>query len=84
MNSNNLISVKQAADILGYSRNHIIRLINSGSIKATRVGRSYAVDKDSLGGIYKKTTPMEEKAIDKAMDRVIKDYSPVLIKLGQE
>jgi len=81
---NDLISVKEAAEILGYSRVHIVRLINGGAIKATRVGRSYAVDKNSLGGIFKKITPVEEKAIDKAMKRVVKDYTPVLKKLGKE
>lgn len=83
-NDDNLISVKEAADILGYSRIHIVRLINSGSIKASRIGRSYAVDKNSLGGIFKKITPTEEKAVDKAVKRVVEDYSPVLKKLGKE
>ncbi len=83
-NNNNLISVKEAADILGYSRIHIVRLINSGAIKASRIGRSYAVDKNSLGGIFTKITPTEEKAVDKAVKRVIDEYSPVLKKLGKE
>lgn len=83
-NDKNLISVKEAADILGYSRVHIVRLINSGTIKAIRIGRSYAVDKNSLGGIFKKITPSEGKILDKAMRRVIKEYTPVLKKLGGE
>lgn len=83
-NDKNLISVKEAADILGYSRIHIVRLINSGTIKAIRIGRSYAVDKNSLGGIFKQITPVEEKILDKAMQRVIKEYTPVLKKLGSE
>jgi excisionase family DNA binding protein len=83
-NDNNLISVKEAADILGYSRIHVVRLINTGAIKASRIGRSYAVDKNSLGGIFKKITPSEEKAIDKAVKRVVEDYSPALKKLGKE
>ena len=82
--NNNLISVKEAADILGYSRMHIIRLINSGTIKASRVGRSYVIDKNSLSGIFKKITPNEEKAVNKAVKRVVKDFSPVLDKLGKE
>ncbi|GEM_PF-728784 len=85
-NDSNLISVKEAADLLGYSRNHIVRLIKSGVIKATRVGRSYVVDKKSLGveGIFKKITPAESRVIKKATSRVIKDYSPLLKKLGKE
>lgn len=80
----NMISVKQAAELLGYSRMHIVRLINSGKIKAERVGRSYVVDKNSLGGIFKNISSSEEKEIQKVMDRVIKEFGPALRKLGKE
>ncbi len=32
----NLISVKEAADIMGYSRIHVVRLIKAGKIKAKK------------------------------------------------
>ena len=80
----NLISVKQAAELLGYSRIHIVRLINDGKIQASKVGRSYVIDKNSLGGIFKKITPGEEKQVEQAMERVIKDFEPALRKLGKE
>ncbi len=80
----NLISVKEAAELLGYSRVHVVRLINSKKIKAKQIGRSYVVDKNSLGGIFKRITPAEEKAVDKAMDKVLKEFEPALRKLGKE
>lgn len=43
-----LISVKEASDIAGYSRQHIVRLIKNDKIKAKRIGRSFVVYRDSL------------------------------------
>jgi excisionase family DNA binding protein len=83
-NKNELISVKEAAEITGYSRMHIVRLINDGKIIANKVGRSYVVDRNSLGGIFKKITPKEEKNIDHLMNKVIKDYGPALKRLSKE
>lgn len=80
----NLISVKEAADIMGYSRIHVVRLIKAGKIKAKKVGRSYIIDRNSLGGIYKKITSKEEKDIEKAVKKVIKEYKPALERLGKE
>jgi excisionase family DNA binding protein len=79
-----LISVKEAAKLLGYSRIHVVRLINAGKIKAKKVGRSYIIDKNSLGGIYKKITKAEEREVSKALDKVIKEYGQTLKKLGKE
>ena len=81
---NNLISVQEAADILGYSRMHVFRLIKSNKIVAEQVGRSYVINKNSLGGIFKKITPSEEKVVGRAMNRVLKDFEPVLKKLSKE
>ncbi|MCL5093921.1 MAG: excisionase family DNA-binding protein [Patescibacteria group bacterium] len=84
MKRHDLISVKQASEITGYSRMHIIRLIKEGKIKAERIGRSYAVYRDSLGDIYKEITQEEKERVHNAVDKVIKDYSETLKKLGKE
>jgi excisionase family DNA binding protein len=80
----NLISVKEAADLLGYSRMQIVRLIDSGTIKANRVGRSYVIDRNDISGIFKQITPGEEKAVNKAVNKAIDEYEPLLKKLGKE
>ncbi len=82
--SKNLISVKEATGIMGYSRMHIIRLIKSGKIKAKKIGRSYVIDRDSLGGIYKKITSHEEKEVIKAVNKIVKEFGPALKKLGNK
>lgn len=35
-------------------------------------------------GIYKKITPKEEKEVQKAVEKVIKEFGPALRKLGKE
>lgn len=80
----NLISVKEAAELLGYSRQHVVRLINSGQIKAKQIGRSFVVEKNSLGGIFKEITPGEERTVEKAVAKVIREFKPALKKLGKE
>ena len=79
-----LISVKEAALIMGYSRMHVVRLIKLGKIKAAKVGRSYVVYKGSLGGIYKEISSVEEKKIETAVKKVLKEFGPALKKLGKE
>lgn len=84
MKGDNFISVKEAAEIMGISRMHIIRKIHSGQIPAIRVGRSFIIDKNNLGGIYKNITDKDKSDIEKAVKKTVTDYGDVLIKLGAE
>jgi excisionase family DNA binding protein len=43
-----IISVGQAADILGYSPQHVRYLIRRSAIDATRIGKIWAISKDSV------------------------------------
>jgi excisionase family DNA binding protein len=47
------LSVKDAAEISGYSRKQILRLIHSGKIKADVFVRVYRVDRKSLATYVK-------------------------------
>lgn len=78
------ISVVEAAKIMGYSRIHVVRLIHDGKVEAKKVGRSYVVDRSSIGGVYKSITMEEKREVDKAVDRVFKTYSEALRKLSKE
>lgn len=78
------ISVKEAADIMGYSRIHIVRLINSGQIEARKVGRAFVVDRNSIRGIYKSITAKEKTQIDKAVTKIMDEYGEAIKKLGKE
>lgn len=84
MKPNDYISTQEAAKIMGISRVAVFKKIKSGEIKAEKVGRVYIVDKNSLGGIYQKITPKEEKEVQKAVNKVVKEFGPALKKLGKE
>lgn len=78
------ISVAEAAAETGYSRIHIVRLIHAEKIKAKRIGRSFVVEKKSLPVIFGEISKNEEKEIDKAVDKVFKNYGDAIKKLGKE
>lgn len=65
--SKNLISVKEAAELMDYSRQHVVRLINAEKIKGYQIGRSYVVERKSLSGIFKKITPKEMRDVEKGL-----------------
>jgi excisionase family DNA binding protein len=79
-----LISVAEAAKLLGLSRMHVVRKIQKGEIKAIRVGRAYAIDRNQLGGIFRRISEKERKQVDKAVEKVLKKYGEVIRKLGAE
>ena len=79
-----LISVTEAAKLLGISRMHVIRKIKKGEIKAIRVGRAYAIDRNQLGGIFRRISDKERKEVNKAVEKVLKKYGEVIKKLGAE
>lgn len=79
-----LISVAEAAKLMGLSRMHVVRKIKKGEIKAIRVGRAYAIDRNELGGIFRHISEKERTQVGKAVEKVFRDYSDVIKKLGAE
>ena len=43
-----LMSVSQAAGVLGVSQRHVARLCERGEIKAVKIGRLWRVNRDAL------------------------------------
>lgn len=84
MGKEKYISTTEAAEIMGISRVAVFKKIKSGEIKAKKIGRNYIIDKSSLGSIYQEITPSQEKKVDQALDKVIKEYGEALKKLGKE
>jgi excisionase family DNA binding protein len=78
------LSIAEAAERLGYSRQHVLRLVNSGDIRAERVGRSFVIKIGDLPGPLGKITGAEKQEIDKSVDKVLKHYSEAIRKLGKE
>jgi len=73
------LSTSQVAELLGISRIAVFKKIKSGQIKATKVGKNYVVDREDLGGIFKKgISKTRKKEIKDAIKKTIKDYGEVL------
>ncbi len=45
---NNLLSTNEVATILKISRNAVFKKIQSGKIKAIKIGRNYVIQKDEV------------------------------------
>jgi len=78
------ISTTQAAKILGISRIAVFNQIKEGKLRAQKVGRNYVIDRNDIGGIFRSITTSDKRRINKAVGKVIKDYSSALKKLGKE
>lgn len=84
MARNDLISVTEAAELMGISRVAVFKKIKKGEIEAQKVGRSYVINKNSIGSIYQELTEKQKKIVEKAVAKTVKDYGDTLRKLGQE
>ncbi len=84
MSKNEYLSVSEAAKMIGYSRQHVLRLIKSGQIKAKRIGRSFVVKKNDLPGLFSEISPIEKKEVVRSVDKIFKYYEDALKKLGKE
>lgn len=75
-------STSEAGKILGISREAVLKQINTGRLKAERVGRSFVIPLEALP--LKHLPVQEQNEIKEAVERVIREYGWVLKKLGQE
>jgi excisionase family DNA binding protein len=79
------VSIPQLAKILGVSRITIYNKVKNGEIEAIRIGKIYAIPKKYVSEILGKTLNAKtKKLIDEAVNRTVKEYGEVLIKLGNE
>ena len=79
------LSVKELADILNISRVAVFKKIKNGQIYAEKVGRSYIIPKDRLGGVISgELTEKLKCEIDKGVTKMVSEYSEVLKRLGKE
>jgi len=85
MDSSAYISIPELAKILGVSRIAVYRKVKKGRIQATKIGRSYAIDRRSVANILGDTLGDEDKRqIDAAVKRTVKEYGRTLKLLGAE
>jgi len=84
MKLENYISTTEAAEVMGISREAVLKQIKTGKLQAEKIAGNFLIDKNNLGTIYQEITPDQEKKVEKAVARVLKDYKATLIKLGKE
>ena len=82
------LSTSEVAELLGISRVAVLKQIKTGRLKAIRIGRNYAIDIRVLGAktniVIEAKSGEDEVQIEQAMDRVLKEYSVALKRLGNE
>lgn len=83
--NNEYISVPQLARLLGMSRVAVFKKVRAGEIKATRIGRNYAINMKEASYILGKELSKESKQeIEKAVATTVAEYSEVLRLLAKE
>lgn len=85
MESKNLLSTAEVAKILGVSRISVFKKIQSGEIKARKVGRNYVIEAAEISSVLGVIlSPERKKKIEKSVDKTVKEYGEALRKLGKE
>ncbi|MDD5068528.1 MAG: helix-turn-helix domain-containing protein [Candidatus Pacebacteria bacterium] len=80
-----LLSTAEVAKILGISRVAVFKKIQSGEIKAQKIGRNYVIESTDLSaalGVI--LSPERKKEIEKSVDKTVKEYGEALKMLGKE
>lgn len=75
-------SVTEVAKLMGISRTHVLRKIKVGEIPATKVGKTYIINRSDLPGIYRHITDKDKKEVETAVNRTLSEYEDVIRKLG--
>jgi|GEM_PF-130888 len=83
------ISVADLAKILGISRVAVFNRIKRGQIPAEKVGRAYVISRDAVEEILRGwnagvLTEEKKKAINKAIEKLVREYGETLKLLGKE
>lgn len=77
------ITIPQLAALMGYSRIAVYKQVKKGHIRAMRVGRIHLISKNEVERLLGTHVGKDRiAAIDKAVDRTIKEYGEVLRLLG--
>ena len=84
MEKKKFISTSELANMLGISRIAIFKKIRKGEIKATRIGRNYAIPMRAISVLSGTTTEAKKSIIKKAVKKTVTEYGEVLKRLGNE
>ena len=85
MVSENYITIPQLAKLLHISRIAVYKKVKAGLIPAKKIGKTYIIaDRDVQNILHRQLTGKSKKELDKAIDKVLREYSEVLKLLGNE
>ena len=89
MEKNEYFSIAQVAKILKISRIAVYQKVKKGQLPATRIGKIYAIPKESIMRKIRRIKghplrPEEKDRIKMAVDKTLKEYGEVLERLGAE
>ena len=77
MASSGYVSVAQAAELLGITRQAVLKRIRAGRLRATKVGRSYIVSRSELA-----TAPTaDDPVVAEILRRLVAAYQPERVYL---
>jgi excisionase family DNA binding protein len=79
------LTIPELAALLGISRIAVYKKVKAGKIPAEKVGRNYVITDKTVNQILgKELSENKKKQIDLAVKKVVKQYGPLLKKLGSE
>jgi excisionase family DNA binding protein len=85
MDNKEYISISQAAELLGITRQAVHKRIKNGKLKAVKIGRAYAIPvKNVVSKMHKSLREEDKERIKKVIARVVKEYGEALRLLGNE
>ena len=85
MSREDSLTVPQLARKLGLSRVAVWNKVRKGEIRAAKVGRQYVISaRDARIAAGEELSPERKKWLEAAVDRVIREYGPVLKRLSRE
>ncbi len=85
MENKKFLSTAEVAKILGVSRIAVFKKIQSGDIKARKVGRNYVIESADLSAVLGVVlSPERKKQIEKSVDKTVREYGEALRMLGKE
>jgi len=58
------MTASEAAESLGFSKDHVRKLINQGRIKAEKLGRNWIIEKKNLEKIHRQRFPRNKENVD--------------------
>jgi excisionase family DNA binding protein len=73
-----LLSVAEAAEVLGVHRTRINQLIDSGDLPASRIGRAYAVRENDLELVRERPAPGRPPKVEGEQATTAQAHAPAL------